>query len=109
MFATMLLIGIATAFNFIVVIYKLRRSRTTDAIVDVSLTALMGFMFAGTMAGMAIAMVSSFILSLYLWFNPIRLYLPSLPAWSYKALVILGIIALVLAGNLGALYLVRVF
>ena len=73
MFGTIALIGIATAFNFINIIIKWRKDRRADAIFDLTISALMAAIFAGSMAGMAIAMVSSFFFSLYLWIYPIRM------------------------------------
>ena len=105
MFATLLLIGVATAFNFIVVLFKVRRGRYFDAAIDTSLTALMGLMFAGSLGGMSIAMVSSFLLSLYLWFNPLALPRPRIPAWAGRLWLWLAIAVLVAAGNFGGFYL----
>ena len=103
MLGTMLLIGIATAFNFINIIIKWRRDRRADAIFDLAISAAMAAIFAGSMAGMAIAMVSSFFFSLYLWIYPIRL-----PQWRISrraaritAAILFGL--LVMAGNTLAL------
>ena len=68
-----LLGGIATAFNFIIVLYKLRNGRIADSIIDITTAGIMGGMFIGTLTGMAIAMMASMIISIYLWFYPIEL------------------------------------
>lgn len=63
-------IGIATAFNFIVIMIKFKRMRIADGILDIGIFATITWMFAGTIAGMSVGMVASAICSIYLWFSP---------------------------------------
>ena len=62
--------AIATAFSFIVIKAKLERKRWYDAILDLFALIILGVIFAGTVSGMAIAMIASTIVSIYLWFFP---------------------------------------
>lgn len=63
-------IGIATAFNFIVIIFKFKRLRYEDACFDITIFAIITWMFAGTISGMSVGMVASAIVSIWLWFDP---------------------------------------
>lgn len=63
-------IGIATAFNFIVIIFKFKRLRYEDACFDLVIFAIISWMFAGTISGMSVGMVASAIVSIWLWFDP---------------------------------------
>lgn len=63
-------IGIATAFNFIVIIFKFKRLRYEDACFDLGIFAIITWMFAGTISGMSVGMVASAIVSIWLWFDP---------------------------------------
>lgn len=69
-------IGIAVAFNFMVIYFKLQRHRYADAILDVSLLAIISFLFAGSFGGLVVATVASAIISCVLFFFPPKL--PSL-------------------------------
>jgi len=62
--------SLATVFNFIIVKIKLENHRWADAIVDISVALVLGSMFMGTMIGMSIAMMSSALMSIYLWYYP---------------------------------------
>ena len=63
-------IGIATAFNFIVILFKFRRHRYEDACFDLAVFIVISYMFAGTISGMSVGMVASAIVSIWLWFDP---------------------------------------
>lgn len=63
-------IGIATAFNFIVILFKFKRHRYEDAFFDLAVFIAISYMFAGTISGMSVGMVASAIVSIWLWFNP---------------------------------------
>ncbi len=65
-----LVIGIATAFNFIVIMYKFKRGRYEDAIFDTLIFIAISYMFAGTISGMSVGMVASAVVSIWLWFDP---------------------------------------
>lgn len=61
-----LIFGIATAFNFIILKAKFDRERYLDVALDVATLVILSIILGGTMAGMAIAMVASFFISIYL-------------------------------------------
>lgn len=63
-------IGIATAFNFIVILFKFKRHRYEDACFDLVIFIAISYMFAGTISGMSVGMVASAIVSIWLWFDP---------------------------------------
>ena len=65
-----LLAAVATAINFIFLKYKLEKKRYSDFITDIATMLVLGMLFAGTMGGLAIAMLAGFIISVYLWFRP---------------------------------------
>ena len=63
-------IGIATAFNFIVILFNFKRHRYEDACFDLAVFIAISYMFAGTISGMSVGMVASAIVSIWLWFDP---------------------------------------
>ena len=65
-----LIAGIATAFNFIIIIWKFNNGRTIDGTLDLGGFIAISTLFSGTMSGMAAGMVASAILSLYLLISP---------------------------------------
>ena len=73
MFTSLLLASTATAFNAGILIHKTRKGRYTDTLVDLTVAATLTAMFAGTMGGQVIAMIASFIVSVYLLFYPVQL------------------------------------
>ena len=72
MLALALIGGLALALNFIIILHKFRRDKYEDGILDLGAAFIMSLLFAGTMVGMAIAMVGSLIFSAYLWFFPVE-------------------------------------
>ncbi len=78
-----LLARIATAFNFIVILHKLRNGRFADSIIDLFCATILGGMFVGTLTGMAIAMMASALISAYLFFYPISM-LNNIKKWFKK-------------------------
>lgn len=71
----MILMAFATAFNFAILRWKLEHSRKLDALLDLSMLILLSVafgMFGGT-SGMALASLTSAIISVYLIFNPFHL------------------------------------
>jgi hypothetical protein len=98
----MLLVGTATAFNAGVILHKIRNDRALDALVDVCVTSTMSAIYAGTLGGTAIAMVASFLFSIYLWFFPVELPevdLTPLKIWSIRLSIVFGLILVVYASN----------
>jgi len=67
-----LLGGIATAFNFIIILHKLRNGRILDSLIDLGTATVLGAMFIGTLTGMSIGMMASAIISIYLWYFPFK-------------------------------------
>jgi hypothetical protein len=65
-----LLIGIATSFNFLVIKWKLEKHRYEDAALDFAILAILASVFGGSLGGMVIATIASFIVSLYLIASP---------------------------------------
>ena len=65
-----IIIGLATAFNFIVIKMKLDRKRYEDAAFDFVLMCVLAALFSGSYAGMVVAMVSSLVISVYLLISP---------------------------------------
>jgi len=68
--------GIATAFNFIVILWKLSHNRVLDGVIDFGTFVAIGYLFAGTMGGMAIGMVASAFISVYLLVSPPQFTVP---------------------------------
>lgn len=64
------LIGIVSAFNLIIIKVKLEKKRYEDAVFDLSLMALLAFLFSGSYGGMVVAMVASLATSIYLLASP---------------------------------------
>jgi multisubunit Na+/H+ antiporter MnhB subunit len=70
---SILIFAIATVFNLIILRFKWNRQHKIDAVLDVCILAFLITVFGGSFEGTIIAMVSSFIMSLYLWFYPPKL------------------------------------
>jgi hypothetical protein len=71
-----LIIGVASAFNFLIVKWKLEHERYADVAYDVIVLLSLGYLFGGTLGGMTIAMVASTLVSLHLMRYP-----PKKPMW----------------------------
>ena len=66
----MLVIGIATAFNFMILKWKFEHERYADLALDVATLVALSFLFGGTLGGMTIAMIPSACVSLFLLVSP---------------------------------------
>lgn len=66
----LLLIGLVSAFNMLIIKFKLEKKRFADAILDLFLLVVLGWLFKGTYAGMVVAMVASMSISLFLLVSP---------------------------------------
>ena len=64
------IIGLLTAVNFLILKIKAEQNRWADLLFDVGVLFVLSFLFFGTLGGLTIAMVSSFTVSLYLYFYP---------------------------------------
>lgn len=69
-----LIIGLATAFNILVIKIKLERLRYEDAAFDAILLILLSLVFGGTYAGMVVATISSAIISVYFMASPPKFF-----------------------------------
>jgi len=65
-----LIMGFAVAFNIIVVKMKFDHGRTADAIADLTMLVILGWLFSGSTGGLAMGAVASAILSVFLFFSP---------------------------------------
>lgn len=70
---TLIIIGIATAFNFIIIVHKFRTGRIADGILDTVIMAIICRLFIGTFSALTVGMIASMLVSFYLFFNPVRL------------------------------------
>ena len=66
----LILIGIITAANFLILKIKAEKQRWADLVFDLIVLFTLSFLFSGTLGGLTIAMVSSFTVSIYLYFYP---------------------------------------
>ena len=66
------IIGLAVAFNILIVIWKLQHDRRADGLVDGSLLVAVALLFSGSTALLIIGTIGSMIVSVYLLFSPIR-------------------------------------
>jgi hypothetical protein len=66
----LIVIGIVTALNLIIIVKKFKQNRYEDAILDIALFSVVVVMFAGTYSGMVVGMIASLVVSLYLYSNP---------------------------------------
>ena len=66
----LLVIGIVTAANVLILKIKLEQNRWADLLFDISVLIFLSLLFFGTLGGLIIAMVSSFIVSVYLYYYP---------------------------------------
>jgi len=65
-----LVIGVAVAFNFLIIKVKFEKRRLADATLDLLLLAVISFLFAGSFGGLVVATVASAIISVFLYFFP---------------------------------------
>lgn len=68
-----LLIGLAVAFNFIVIIRKYRLHRYFDATLDMVILAVICVLFSGTFSALVTGTIASMFVSMYLYFNPVTI------------------------------------
>jgi len=65
-----LVIGLVTAINFIVIKIKSDRKRWEDAILDLSILALLAYVFGGSYGGLVVATTTSLVISIFFLFSP---------------------------------------
>ena len=61
-----LLIGLITAFNFLVLQYKFNQERWGDLAFDMAVLFILSYLFKGSFGGLIVAMTASFVVSLVL-------------------------------------------
>jgi len=66
----LIIIGLVTAANFLILKIKAEQNRWADLGFDILTLSILSFLFSGTLGGLTIAMVSSFTVSVYLYFYP---------------------------------------
>lgn len=71
---TLLIIGVAVAFNLLIVLWKFQNRPLIDAIVDASLLILVAMVFSVSTAALTVGTIGSFIVSVYLIFKPFRFH-----------------------------------
>ena len=69
----LLMIGLAVAFNFIVIIRKYKLKRYFDASLDTMILAIICILFSGTFSALVTGTIASMFVSFYLYFNPVTL------------------------------------
>lgn len=72
-FILLMVMGICTALNFVVIISKYRRERYMDATLDFALLGVICFLFSSGINALCIGMIASAVISAYLWFKPVTL------------------------------------
>lgn len=66
----LLIAGLATAFNFIVIMMKANHGRESEAFLDAALFGTVLWLTSGSQGGMIVGMISSAIISIYLYYSP---------------------------------------
>jgi len=69
----MLIAAIATAFNFLIILWKFSKKRHLDGGLDLLIFVVIAILFSGTITGLQIGMIASMIVSLYLLVKPPRI------------------------------------
>jgi len=64
--------GLATAFNFLIIIHKIRKKFIFNALIDIVAFVLIVYLTSSTLTGMVIGMIASMLISIYLIFNPVE-------------------------------------
>lgn len=62
--------GIFTALNLIVIMIKIKKGRMLDAFIDGGLLVLLTMVFGGSVTGLLTAVVASSVISMYLLVSP---------------------------------------
>lgn len=70
----LLIIGVVTALNLIVLKWKAEKERYGDLALDIGAIIVLNMFFGGTMGGMVIAMIASAIISGYLYYKPPHIF-----------------------------------
>jgi len=68
---TLIFIGIAVAFNCIILVHKFRKERYADTALDFSILVCICFLFNGSFSALAVGTIASMIVSFYLLWKPV--------------------------------------
>ena len=79
--------SIATAFNIVIIYYKFTHSKLQSAIVDLIVLILLSILFAGTVSGLSISMISGLVFSIYLLITDFTKPKPVKPKTDYDRLL----------------------
>ena len=71
-------IGLAVAFNCLVIKYKFEKGRWVDGTLDFFLLVILSFLFMGSYAGLVVSTIASAVISIYLFIFP-----PKLPKFDF--------------------------
>lgn len=71
-----IIVGIVTAINLMVLWKKFTLGRYLDLALDITAISILAPHFGGTQGGMYVAMIASLIITITLYFKP-----PRLPEW----------------------------
>ena len=77
-----IVMGLATAFNFCILIWKVKRGRILDFIIDCFCMVCICALFSTGVAALAMGMTASMVVSLYLMFFPIKFSNPFRKWWA---------------------------
>jgi len=66
--------GIAAAFNILIIFKKIEKGRHQDAFFDGALLVVLSLVFGGSLGGMLVATVASAIISLYFLYNEPKIF-----------------------------------
>jgi uncharacterized membrane protein YqjE len=64
------IIGLVTALNLIVIKVKFDKKRWEDAVLDLSILALLAYVFGGSYGGLVVATTTSLIISAFFLISP---------------------------------------
>ena len=64
------IVGLATAFNFMIIKWKAEHERYLDLTIDIAVLASVSWLFSGSAVGIAIAMIASCVTSIFLLIYP---------------------------------------
>jgi len=67
---SLLALGVALAFNLIIIIWKFKHSQVFGAVIDASLLTLVAVVFSGSFDALTVGTIGSAIVSLYLLVDP---------------------------------------
>ncbi len=82
---TATLIGLALSFSILIVIWKWKHQSIINALADAALLAVVMYLTSGTLTGLLIGSIASFVVSTYLIFDPFEpIRLPAFKLPSFK-------------------------